>query len=174
MIDGRVQLKQPMVVTELGKHDLILGKLWFKKFNVLPDCANHRLWWPEDRSLKDQVVTQLIRPVPRKILRRPKLNPDHQKDVERRDKLMEQEIHGEHADRHKRPRVADQNPQAMKRSYGHDHKGDTTEKMQRALKGESIAVIPRKVPDQAPRKSLDIAAEWASIGICSGKAQKSS
>ncbi|KAJ5121182.1 uncharacterized protein N7515_009143 [Penicillium bovifimosum] len=56
MIDGRVQQRQPMLVTELGRHDLILGKMWFKEHYVLPDCRNHRLIWPESRTVKDEAM----------------------------------------------------------------------------------------------------------------------
>ena len=89
MIDGRVQIRQPMLVTELGKHDVILGKMWFAEHGVLPDCKNHRLIWPEQTSLREEVITQASRPIPKRILRRPQPCEDHQRDADRRDKAID-------------------------------------------------------------------------------------
>ena len=43
MIDERVQQQQYILVTDLGNHDLILGRIWFEAHRVLPDCKNRRL-----------------------------------------------------------------------------------------------------------------------------------
>jgi predicted aspartyl protease len=39
IIDGRL----PMLITDLGRHDLILGQIWFKEFRVLPNYRKGRL-----------------------------------------------------------------------------------------------------------------------------------
>jgi hypothetical protein len=74
MIDRRVQQRQSMLVTNIGKHNIILGKLWFKEHRVLPDYRNDRLLWLEQVTLREYVLEQLVRPLPRKILKRPLLN----------------------------------------------------------------------------------------------------
>ena len=45
-VDGRIFPHQPMLVTNLGKHDVILGKNWLAKHNIWLDIKNERLIWP--------------------------------------------------------------------------------------------------------------------------------
>ena len=90
MIDGRVQQSQPMLIADIGKHDMIMGRLWFEEHGVLVDCRNYHLFWPDQISLKEEVLNQFLKPIPRQILKRPKPEASHQKDMERRDALMEQ------------------------------------------------------------------------------------
>jgi hypothetical protein len=179
MIDGRVQQRQPMLATELGKHDVILGKMWFAEYGVLPDCKNHRLIWPEQTSLREEVVTQASRLLPRRILQRPQPREDHQKDVDRRDKAMDAQdcraeptsskIHrrgGPADEKQRKDRQSTQDQanlnlpgeQRIRKRYGKTHEDDVR-KMDRALKGESI--LPPKIEkkvDQLLRQSIDIAA----------------
>lgn len=92
IVDGRRQLDVPFLIVDLGKHDVILGRLWFAKYRVLPDCTNRQLRWPDEVSLKDQIVTKNYVPVPRQILQRAKeVNPAHQQDAERRDRAIERQ-----------------------------------------------------------------------------------
>ncbi|EED22558.1 conserved hypothetical protein [Talaromyces stipitatus ATCC 10500] len=58
IVDGRRQLDVPFLIVNLGKHDVILGRMWFAKHNILVDCAKKRLLWPEEVSLKDEIVTK--------------------------------------------------------------------------------------------------------------------
>jgi hypothetical protein len=51
LIDGHRQIKVPMLIADLGKHDMILGREWASQSNVLIDCRNHRLIWPEEKPL---------------------------------------------------------------------------------------------------------------------------
>jgi predicted aspartyl protease/transposase InsO family protein len=91
MIDGRRQLKIPMLAVNLGKHDIILGRQWLKKYGILPDCSRNRLLWPEDRTFPDEVTQKGTIVLPKRILERPKdtdKNREHQADMERRDRLM--------------------------------------------------------------------------------------
>lgn len=39
VIDGRKFTSQPMLIAELGQHDLIIGRAWLAENRVLPDCA---------------------------------------------------------------------------------------------------------------------------------------
>jgi hypothetical protein len=43
IIDGRKQLKLPMLVVKLGGQDLILGRKWVADFDILIDCKNRKL-----------------------------------------------------------------------------------------------------------------------------------
>jgi len=47
IVDGRRQLHLPMLIVNLGRHDLILGRKWLATFEVLPDCRRNRLLWPD-------------------------------------------------------------------------------------------------------------------------------
>lgn len=87
IIDGR-SIPTWFVYCNTGRHDILLGRIWFAKHHVLPDCANHRLIWPDDsrycaqRRLKIPRAEWQVSPV---------ANADHQADSDRRDQLMEQE-----------------------------------------------------------------------------------
>jgi hypothetical protein len=91
LVDGRQRFDVPFLVTDLGKHEVILGRKWLAENHVLPDCHNQRLLWPEERSLKEELVSKHFLNVPRKILRRPRSNDAHQEDANRRDALMGKE-----------------------------------------------------------------------------------
>ncbi|EED18927.1 retrotransposon polyprotein, putative [Talaromyces stipitatus ATCC 10500] len=91
LIDGRRQLDLPFLLANMGKHDVILGRMWFAENKVLPDCHGRRLIWPDEPSLKDTLVTKHYLNAPKRILKRINADPKHQRDVERRDKLMEVE-----------------------------------------------------------------------------------
>ena len=45
-IDGRRQYNLPLLILDLGSHDLILGRKWFDYFRILLDVHNRRLHWP--------------------------------------------------------------------------------------------------------------------------------
>ncbi|EED14572.1 retrotransposon polyprotein, putative [Talaromyces stipitatus ATCC 10500] len=45
----------PFLVTQLGRHEVILGKRWLAENQVLPDCHRRRLIWPEERSLQEEL-----------------------------------------------------------------------------------------------------------------------
>src|SRR5450432_1544087 len=47
-IDGRRQYNLPLLILDLGSHDLILGRKWFDYFNVLIDCRQRCLQWPSE------------------------------------------------------------------------------------------------------------------------------
>jgi predicted aspartyl protease len=91
LIDGRRQLTIPMLVVDLGRYDVILGRMWFEEYGVLPDCKNYRLIWPNEPTIFDDAVSLTYRPIPRKILKRGELLDEaHQQDADRRGQLMEQ------------------------------------------------------------------------------------
>ena len=93
IVDGRRQLNLPMLIVNLGRQDIILGRKWFADYGVLADCKNKRLIWPEEQSMQDEVCSKLATPIPRTILKREhRIQPEHQADAIRRDRLMEREI----------------------------------------------------------------------------------
>jgi len=47
-VDGYLQTRLPILMVDIGKHDLILGKRFFKDNDVLIDCRCRRLMWPQE------------------------------------------------------------------------------------------------------------------------------
>ncbi|KAJ5134995.1 retrovirus polyprotein [Penicillium bovifimosum] len=90
-IDGHIQQQIPMLVADLGKHDMIIGRLWFSENDVLLDCRRRRMIWPHEVSLFEEVASKIALPTPITILKNPR-NLTHQKDADRRDKILEQSI----------------------------------------------------------------------------------
>ena len=108
-----------MLIADLGRHDFILGRMWFEQHGVLIDCRNRRLVWPDESTLFEEVSSQLSTPVPRQILQRPQPNQSHQRDADRRDQRINRGTH-----RTREP----------SRTFEQDHQ-ESLRKMQRALKG---------------------------------------
>lgn len=91
-VDGRKLADTPMLIADLGKHDIILGKKWIAENRVLPDCTSNRLLWPEELPPWKEVANQLVWTLPKTILRRKdRVSVNHQRDADRRDKLFAQE-----------------------------------------------------------------------------------
>jgi transposase InsO family protein len=74
-VDGRKFLKVPMLITELGKHDMIIGKNWLAEHDVWLDMKNQKLIWPEQRTLEAGAQEQ-ANVVPREILHHYNSNPE--------------------------------------------------------------------------------------------------
>ena len=78
-----------MLVVKLGGQDLILGRKWAADFDILIDCKNRKLIWPENRpKIRDwsRVIT-----TQKKNLAPEMPNQAHQEDVDRRDQLLEKD-----------------------------------------------------------------------------------
>jgi hypothetical protein len=88
-IDGHRQQRVPMLVLDLGNHDLILGRKWFETFDILLDVRRRRLIWPEDRPTVEPGPKELI--TDRNTLRPQPVQPYHQEDVARRAELFRKE-----------------------------------------------------------------------------------
>jgi Reverse transcriptase (RNA-dependent DNA polymerase)/RNase H-like domain found in reverse transcriptase len=88
-VDGRRFLKVPMLITDLGQHDLILGQKWLAEKDIWLDSRNRKLLWPEERTYPEKMQSQMTIKIPTEILKRPTSNSEHQKDMERRDHLFE-------------------------------------------------------------------------------------
>jgi hypothetical protein len=63
-IDGRTQQQVPMLVADLGHHDMIIRRLWFEKHGVLLDCKGRRMIWPREPTLFESVSSKMPTPVP--------------------------------------------------------------------------------------------------------------
>jgi transposase InsO family protein len=150
-IDGRRQASLPALIVNLGRHNMILGRMWFAKYGVLPDCRQQRLIWPEERSVKDQAHDGTTKTIPKSILRREeKVNHEHQSDADHRDKRMEKEIQQERRKQLYQP----------SRTFYQDQR-DALSKMKRAM--QDMPPIEKKPPRKKPSSSrnlveIDIAA----------------
>lgn len=82
-IDDRRQRDIPMLILDLGSHDLIIGRKWFTHFDIWLDVRNQRLLWPTTNT-HGPPLSREIR-IPRENLRTKPLDPRHQADVVRRD-----------------------------------------------------------------------------------------
>jgi transposase InsO family protein len=87
-IDGR-QIQITGLVVKLESHDMILGREWASDTEILIDCKNRKLVWPD--CLPATKSWNKILTTTRKILESGIKNPEHQKDADRRDALMAQD-----------------------------------------------------------------------------------
>lgn len=92
VVDKRVMYNLPFLIVRLGKHDVILGRMWLARYNVMVDCNRRRLLWPEEVTLREEIRTKQFTPIPKKLLlRNREVEIQHQKDADRRDRAMEQQ-----------------------------------------------------------------------------------
>ncbi|MGH7240354.1 MAG: retropepsin-like aspartic protease [Candidatus Saccharimonadales bacterium] len=91
-VNGRRFLNSPFLLADLGQHDIIIGRKWMADQDVWLDVKNRQLFWPDDRTPEDILSEPANTVVPKEILQRPAINPIHQADMERRDKLFERKV----------------------------------------------------------------------------------
>jgi hypothetical protein len=77
-VQGHRVLDTPMVVTDMH-HDVILGREWFARHNVLIDCKRRKLIWPDKR--RDYIAAYELLLL-REALIEEKPNPKHQEDID--------------------------------------------------------------------------------------------
>ena len=88
-INGWRQYNLPLLILDLGNHDLILGWGWLANFWILVNAANCCLRWPEDlqpfySAIKEVVVKQTaVIPVSH--------SSEHQQDADTRNEAFEQD-----------------------------------------------------------------------------------
>ena len=151
-VDDRVHQQVPMLVANLGRHDLIIGRMWFAENDVLLDCRRHRMIWPDENTLFDEVASQLAAPVPMTILKRTaQIEPEHQKDMERRDRLMTKESSN---DPRTNPKTQKPYPVAQVHQHGH-WQTEEHRKMTRNFNDE-IAPVPVRMESstETPKETL--------------------
>lgn len=121
-----------MLVADLGKYDMILGRKWFADHDVLLDCRRYRMIWLDEKTLFDDVASKMAVPTPTAILQKPKPNPDHQADADRRDRLFGQ----------KESKTKDGYKYTCERQYGY-WQVEEQRKMSRNLNDESKPKISK-------------------------------
>lgn len=149
-LDGRRFLNTPMILADLGQHQLIIGRKWLAERDVWLDVKNRALLWPAEPSDFEKALPA-PKLVPRSILQRPEPNPLHQEDAERRDRALNEEITCE-----RKPCSMQQPGRSKGKSTGlHVRRTermdcrDNLAKMKRALAGE-----PPARPLSPPRKKV--------------------
>ena len=88
-INGRRQYNVPLLILDLGSHDLIIGRKWLDFFNILVDARNRCLQWPESLQPSHSVVREIT--VSRQALGPQAKNQNHQADADSRDQAMAKE-----------------------------------------------------------------------------------
>ncbi|KAI1828762.1 hypothetical protein DTO006G1_9961 [Penicillium roqueforti] len=135
-----------MLVADLGQHDLILGRMWFAEYDVLLDCRRHRMIWPQQGTLFDEVASKLATPISTRILRRNEvINEDHQADVERRDRFFNE------------PRQDPETRKPYPRAHVHQHghwQVEEQRKMTRNLNDETPPIPVQQTQEEEPRETL--------------------
>ncbi|KIM92478.1 hypothetical protein OIDMADRAFT_68913, partial [Oidiodendron maius Zn] len=85
-VDQRRQYNVPLLILDLGSHDIIIGRKWLAYFDVLPDCRRRRLVWPAKLPPSYSVAKEIrwnrqdLIPAPRAL--------SHQEDADRRDRAF--------------------------------------------------------------------------------------
>jgi hypothetical protein len=85
-INGRRQYNLPLLILDLGSHDLILGRKWLKHFCILVDAAAGCLRWPADIGPSYSAIKEIK--VERSALVPTIPASDHQEDVYARDQAF--------------------------------------------------------------------------------------
>src|SRR5450432_1896332 len=84
-IDGRRQYNLPLLILDLGSHDLILGRKWFDYFNVLIDCRQRCLQWPSELEPSYSAIREIS--IPRENLY-PSPTSEYDDDIATREKAF--------------------------------------------------------------------------------------
>jgi hypothetical protein len=85
-IDGRRQYHLPLMLLDLGSHDLILGRKWLAYFDILVDAKRRCLRWPKHLQLYHPVPKECS--VQRETFVPKPLSSSYQADVEARDRAF--------------------------------------------------------------------------------------
>jgi hypothetical protein len=89
-IDGRRQYNIPFLITDLGHHDVILGRKWLYYLNLWLDIRNRQLIWPTNLPPTPSFIREIT--VTMESLLETAIDPVHQADATRRDQALEKEI----------------------------------------------------------------------------------
>jgi len=89
-VGGRRFLEVPMLIADLGNHDMIIGRKWMAAQNVLLDVRNRRLLWPDGTSPLDEAQIAQETAFEKEMLLKP--SPvAHLKDSNCRDQVIERQ-----------------------------------------------------------------------------------
>ena len=86
-IDGRRIYNLPMLIVELGSHDIIIGRNFFDYFRVLIDVHNKRLQWPPEFP-PNKTYSRTVATYTRNDIRPQRIQPHYQQDMFRRDRAI--------------------------------------------------------------------------------------
>jgi len=89
-VNGRRQYNMPFLVTDLGNHDVILGRKWLSYLNLWLDARNRQLIWPTNLPPTPSFVKEIL--VDLATLLRTVTDPTHQADADRRDQAFKEDI----------------------------------------------------------------------------------
>ena len=90
-IDQRRQYNLPFLVTDLGSHDIILGRIWLAYLDLWLDVRNRQLLWPASLPPTPSFVKMITRTMD-SLRRTTRLEPKHQEDLVRRDVAFQQDL----------------------------------------------------------------------------------
>jgi transposase InsO family protein len=85
-VQNHYLMNEWFLITHLPHHDIIVGKKWFAKHDVLPDCRRNRLLFP-DGWLPDYYDTDIAMDQEGHKLD----DPEYQRDADRRNKLIQED-----------------------------------------------------------------------------------
>lgn len=146
-VDRRRQYNLPLLILDLGSHDMILGRKWLAYFNILVDARGSRLVWPKELQPSYSAIKEI------KVLRT-SLRPgaawrSHQDDADARDQAMALEDQS----------LATLIPLPPKAGVGNDELRKDVQDQARLSEGLAIAKgslkegAPLKKPRVQPRRS---------------------
>jgi hypothetical protein len=81
----------PFLVTDLGHHDVILGRKWLAYLDLWLDVRNRQLIWPANLPPTPSFVKEITVTI-RSLLEPTAADPAHQADATRRDQAFHEDI----------------------------------------------------------------------------------
>src|SRR5579871_5810698 len=167
------------LMCDTGRHDLLLGRIWLAKNRALVDCEDRKIRWKEEEPMDQITGVPAGLTVPASEIarcQRPQINDDHQRDADRRDALMEQQIRSGQVSILRRPESTpsvpnpenQQTQSSFHRTHVHrTHASDLREsyhRMSKELKGETKPQSTDR-HRQPNHKELNQAAQAADIAF---------
>jgi predicted aspartyl protease len=104
-VNRRRQYNVPFLITDLGHHDVILGRKWLAYLDLWLDVRNRQLIWPATLPPTPCFTKEVT--VDMGNLLQSTMDPTHQADVARRDRAFEEAIRNQEIRILSRPKVLD-------------------------------------------------------------------
>lgn len=90
-VDQRRQYNLPFLVTDLGNHDVILGRSWMAYLDIWLDVRNRQLLWPASLPPTPSFVKVITRTMD-SLRNASKPSPEHQADLLRREEAFQRDV----------------------------------------------------------------------------------
>ena len=90
-IDKRRQYNTPFLVTDLGNHDLIIGRKWLVALDLWLDVRNRQLIWPSSLPPTPLFVKMIIKTLD-ELRQEARTDPVSQEDAQRRQEAFEKDV----------------------------------------------------------------------------------